>query len=95
MLAFQQEIRTGKTEEECDAATFQQVATSTKHHEFGSYYGYWTIQYVYKNGKWIVKPTILEKNRALYETAFRQGSPDYAKFLIDTTLFYHLCIYWS
>jgi hypothetical protein len=86
-IPFQQEIRTGKTEEECNATTFQQVPTPTKHHEFGSYYGYWTIQYVYNNGQWIVKPTVLEKNRALYETAFKVGSPDYAKFLIDTTLF--------
>jgi hypothetical protein len=86
-IPFQQEMRTGKTEEECNAATFQQVPSSTKHHEFGSYYGYWTIQYIYNNGKWIVKPTVLEKNRALYEMAFKLGSPDHAKFLIDTTVF--------
>jgi regulator of replication initiation timing len=85
-IAFQQEIRTGGTEAACQAATLQQLATPP-HHEFGEYYGYWKLDYVYKDGKWTVKQAITEKNRALYENAFQKGSPDYARFVIDTDLF--------
>ena len=85
-IPFQQEIRTGKTAQACNAAKLQQLP-SPKHHEFGTYYGYWTIQYVYKDGKWQVKSTVIERNRALYEKSFKVGSPDHAKFLIDAKLF--------
>ena len=85
-IAFQQETRTGGTEAACQAATLQQLATPP-HHEFGGYYGYWKLDYVYKNGKWAVKQAVTEKNRALYESAFQKGSPDYARFVIDTDLF--------
>jgi regulator of replication initiation timing len=85
-IAFQQEIRTGETAAACQAATLQQLATPP-HHEFGEYYGYWKLDYVYKNGKWAVKQAVTEKNRALYESAFQKGSPDYARFVIDTDLF--------
>jgi len=85
-IGFQEEIRTGNTEEACNAATLQQLETP-EHHEFGGYYGYWTIEYTYQDGKWVVNPTVTEKNRALYESAFQRGSPDYAKFRIDPKLF--------
>jgi hypothetical protein len=85
-IPFQQEIRTGKTEEACNQAKLQQLETPD-HHEFGGYYGYWEIEYEYKDGKWVVNPTVIEKNRALYESAFQHGSPDYAKFRINTNLF--------
>jgi hypothetical protein len=85
-IAFQQEMKTGKSEEACNAAVLQPLETPD-HYEFGGYYGYWTIQYEYKNGKWVVKQVVSEKNRALYESAFQNGSPDYAKFWIDTALF--------
>ena len=85
-IPFQQEIKIGDTEEACNAATLQQIETPD-HHEFGGYYGYWKIEYMYKDGKWVVNSTVIEKNRALYESAFQNGSPDYAKFRIDTKLF--------
>jgi hypothetical protein len=85
-IPFQQEIRTGKTEEACNQAKLQQLETPD-HHEFGGYYGYWEIEYEYKDEQWVVNPTVVEKNRALYESAFQHGSPDYAKFRIDTNLF--------
>ncbi|MBD3308917.1 hypothetical protein GF339_21075 [candidate division KSB3 bacterium] len=85
-IPFQQEIRTGNTEQTCEAANLRQLSTPL-HHEFGTFYGYWIIQYEYRDGAWRVKPTVIEKNRALYENAFKVGSPDHAKFLIDTDLF--------
>jgi len=85
-IPFQQEIKTGDTEEACNAVALQEIKTP-KHHEFGGYYGYWRIEYEYKDGKWVVNPTVIEKNRALYESAFQNGSPDHAKFRIDTELF--------
>ncbi len=85
-IPFQQEIRTGKNAKACNKAKIQQMPTPA-HHEFGTFYGFWIIQYVYKDGKWIAKPTVLETNRALYESAFKLGSPEYAKFLINTQLF--------
>lgn len=85
-IPFQQEIRTGETAEACNKATLQQLETPD-HHEFGGYYGYWEIEYAYQDGKWVVNSTVVEKNRALYESAFQLGSPDYAKFRINTELF--------
>ncbi len=85
-VPFQEEIRTGSSESACKSANFQQFPTP-KHHEFGGYYGYWTIQYVYKDGKWQLKPTVIEKNRALYDKAYQVGSPDHAKFVIDYDMF--------
>ncbi len=85
-IPFQQEMRTGNSEKACDAVSVQQLPTP-EHHEFGSFYGYWTIQYGYKDGKWRVKSTVIERNRALYESAFKLGSPDFAKFLVDMKLF--------
>jgi hypothetical protein len=85
-IPFQQEMHTGATKEACQAATLQQLETPP-HPEFGGYYGIWTIQYVYTDGKWVVKPTVIERNRALYESAFQKGSPDSAKFLINTEFF--------
>ena len=85
-IPFQMESRTGDSEQACNTATLQQLPTP-QHHEFGTYYGYWIIQYEYKNGEWRVKPTVIEKNRALYENAFKLGSPDFAKFRLDTDLF--------
>lgn len=86
-IPFQQEIRTGGSEGACNAAQLRRMPTATKHHEFGSFYGYWVIQYEYKQGKWRVKPTVIEKNRDLYASAFQNGSPDFAKFSLDTALF--------
>ena len=85
-IPFQLEMRTGESEQACNANSLQTLPAPV-HHEFGSYYGYWTIQYEYKNGKWWVKPTVIEKNRDLYENAFKLGSPDFAKFRLDTELF--------
>lgn len=85
-IPFQQERRTGNSEKACNSVSLQSLPTPA-HYEFGSFYGYWTIQYVYQDGKWRVKSTVIEKNRALYDSAFKLGSPDYAKFLIDTKLF--------
>lgn len=85
-IPFQQEIKTGKTEETCQAAKLQTLETPD-HHEFGSFYGYWTVEYQYREGKWVVNTTVIERNRALYENSFQKGSPDYAKFTIDTNLF--------
>ncbi len=85
-VPFQQEVRTGSSESQCNNAKSFRILTPP-HHEFGTYYGYWIVQYVYQDGKWLVKPTVIEKNRALYEKSFKIGSPDHAKFLIDTTLF--------
>lgn len=86
-IPFQQEIRTGNSEGACNTAQLRRMPTTTKHHEFGSFYGYWIIQYEYKQGKWRVKPTVIEKNRDLYASAFQTGSPDSAKFSLDTVLF--------
>ncbi|GAK57291.1 hypothetical protein U27_04256 [Candidatus Vecturithrix granuli] len=86
-IPFQEEIRTGGSEDACNAAQLRRMPTATMHHEFGSFYGYWIIQYEYKQGKWRVKPTVIEKNRDLYASAFQSGSPDFAKFLLDTALF--------
>lgn len=85
-IPFQEELRTGKTEQACNAAPLKPL-DAPPHPEFGSYYGYWTIQYLYRGGKWVVKPTVIERNRALYEKAFKVGSPDIAKFALDTALF--------
>ena len=85
-IPFQEELRTGKTEQACNAAQLKPL-DAPPHPEFGSYYGYWTIQYLYRGGKWVVKPTVIERNRALYEKAFKVGSPDIAKFALDTALF--------
>ena len=85
-IPFQEELRTGKTEQACNAAQLTPL-DAPPHPEFGSYYGYWTIQYLYRGGKWVVKPTVIERNRALYEKAFKVGSPDIAKFALDTALF--------
>ncbi len=85
-VPFQQEIRTGDSEASCHEAKSFQLLTP-KHHEFGTYYGYWIIQYVFKDGNWMVKPAVIERNRALYEKSFQVGSPDHAKFLIDNTIF--------
>lgn len=85
-IPFQQEIRTGESEKACMDATLQQLETPD-HHEFGGYYGYWTLEYLYKDGQWVLNPTVTERNRALYESAFQNGSPDFAKFRIDTELF--------
>jgi len=86
-IPFQEEIRTGNSEAACNSAQFQQQPTTTVHHEFGSFYGYWIIQYEYRNGQWRVKSTVIEKNRDLYESAFQTGSPDAAKFLLNTNLY--------
>lgn len=85
-IPFQQKIRTGEEKERCQEKPLKELPTPV-HHEFGSYYGYWVIQYEYTNGAWQVKPTVIEKNRALYKQAFEVGSPDSAKFLLDTTIF--------
>ena len=85
-IPFQQEIKTGKDKKTCTDATLKQLETP-EHHEFGGYYGYWTLEYWYKDGKWVLNQTVIERNRALYESAFQNGSPDYAKFRIDTDLF--------
>jgi len=85
-VPFSEELRVGKTEKACQAAPLERIAAET-HHEFGSYYGYWIIEYTYQNGQWTVNKTLTEKNRALYDEAFRKGSPDSAKFRIDTKLF--------
>lgn len=85
-IPFQQEIRTGDTKAACEAASLKQLETPA-HHEFGKYYGYWTIQYAYQGGAWNVKSTVIEKNRALYKSAFQNGSPDFAKFRINTQVF--------
>lgn len=86
-IPFQQDIRIGNSEGACNSAQLQRLPTTTTHHEFGSFYGYWIIQYEYRNGQWHVKPTVIEKNRDLYTSAFQTGSPDSAKFLMNTTLF--------
>ena len=85
-IPFKQEQQTGANEKACNAATLKELPTP-RHHEFGNFYGIWTIEYQYKNGKWIRKSTVKEQNRALYEKAFKVGSPDYAKFLIDDKLY--------
>ena len=85
-IPFQQEIRTGATAEACDAATLQSFELPA-HHEFGGYYGYWTLEYAYKDGQWVLNTSVIERNRDLYTSAFQKGSPDYAKFKIDTAVF--------
>ena len=85
-IPFTEELKTGATADACNAAALQPLSTP-EHHEFGAYYGYWTIQYLYTDGQWVVNPTVLEKNRALYDSSFQRGSPDYAKFRLDTNLF--------
>jgi hypothetical protein len=85
-IPFQQEIRTGSTQEACQAAILQ-TFDLPPHHEFGGYYGYWTLEYAYKDGEWILNTTAIERNRDLYESAFQKGSPEYAKFKIDTNIF--------
>lgn len=85
-IPFQQELKIGKTKDACNAAQLKQLETPV-HHEFGGYYGIWTIEYQYRGGRWAVDQTVSERNRALYESAFQNGSPDYAKFRIDTDLF--------
>jgi hypothetical protein len=85
-IPFTEELKTGATAVACNAAALQPLPPP-EHHEFGAYYGYWTIQYLYTGGQWVVNPTVLEKNRALYDSSFQRGSPDYAKFRLDTNLF--------
>ncbi len=85
-IPFQQEMRAGATAEACDAATLQSFELPT-HHEFGGYYGYWTLEYAYKDGEWVLNTSVIERNRDLYPSAFQKGSPDYAKFKIDTVAF--------
>ncbi len=85
-IPFQQEIRTGATAEACNAATLQSFELPA-HHEFGGYYGYWTLEYAYKDGEWVLNTSVIERNRDLYTSAFQKGSPDYAKFKIDTAVF--------
>lgn len=85
-IPFQQQIRTGDTPEACDAAALHTLDTPP-HHEFGGYYGYWTLEYAYRDGQWTLHTTVVERNRALYESAFQKGSPDYAKFSIDPDVF--------
>jgi hypothetical protein len=84
-IAFQEEVRTGKTQAACEAAPLKQLETPP-HHEFGDYYGYWTIEYHYVNGAWVANTTVVERNRALYERSFERGSPDFAKFSMDPKL---------
>ncbi|MCP4400040.1 MAG: hypothetical protein GY801_22385, partial [bacterium] len=85
-IPFKQEMRAGQNEKACNAAALKELPTP-KHHEFGNFYGIWIVEYQYKDGKWVRKPTVRERNRALYEKAFNVGSPDYAKFLIDDKLY--------
>lgn len=85
-IPFQQEIRTGSTQEACQAARLQTFELPP-HHEFGGYYGYWTLEYTYEDGEWVLNTTAIERNRDLYESAFKKGSPDYAKFRIDINIF--------
>ncbi len=85
-IPFQQEIRTGATQAACEAATLQ-TFDLPDHHEFGGYYGYWTLEYAYTDGAWHLKTTVIERNRDLYAASFQKGSPDYAKFKIDTAVF--------
>ncbi|PID56113.1 hypothetical protein CSB45_12815 [candidate division KSB3 bacterium] len=85
-IPFKQEIRVGADETSCNAASFTELPTP-RHHEFGGFYGIWIVEYLYKNGRWVRKPTVTERNRALYAQAFVNGSPDYARFLIDETLY--------
>ena len=85
-IPFKQEQQIGANEKACNSAAVKELPTPS-HHEFGSFYGIWIIEYEYKNGKWVRKPTVKERNRTLYDKAFKVGSPDYAKFLIDDTLY--------
>jgi len=85
-IPFKQEMKTGATQGACDSATLQALPTP-EHHEFGGYYGYWTLEYYYQNDEWHLNTTVFERNRALYESAFQKGSPDYAKFKIDPKIF--------
>jgi len=85
-MPFQMEIRVGKTEQTCKTAQLKPADTSA-HPEFGTFYGVWTIQYTYRDGKWSVKSAIIEKNRALVAKAYKAGSPDSAKFPLDFSLY--------
>lgn len=85
-MPFQMEIRTGKTEQACQSATLKPADTSS-HPEFGTFYGVWTIQYAYRDGKWNVKSAVIERNRALVAKAYKAGSPDSAKFALDFSLY--------
>lgn len=85
-MPFQMEIRTGKTEQACQAAKLKPADTSS-HPEFGTFYGVWTVQYAYRDGKWSVKSAVIEKNRALVAKAYKVGSPDSAKFALDFSLY--------
>ncbi len=85
-MPFQMEIRTGKTEQACQAAQLKPAETAS-HPEFGTFYGVWTIQYAYRDGKWSVKSAVIEKNRALSAKAYNVGSPDSAKFPLDFSLY--------
>jgi hypothetical protein len=88
-IPFQQQIRTGATQNACNKAALQKPETPP-HHEFGGYYGYWTLEYDYIGGEWVLRSTVEERNRALYENAFQKGSPDYARFTIEEPLFSEL-----
>ncbi|GAK50053.1 hypothetical protein U14_01278 [Candidatus Moduliflexus flocculans] len=85
-MPFQMEIRTGKSEQACQAAQLKPADTSS-HPEFGTFYGVWTIQYAYRDGKWSVKSAVIEKNRALVAKAYKIGSPDSAKLPLDFSLY--------
>ncbi len=85
-MPFQMEIRTGKTEQACQAAQ-SKPAEMSPHSEFGTFYGVWTIQYAYRDGKWSVKSAVIEKNRALSAKAYKVGSPDSAKLPLDFSLY--------